>query len=236
MAKRAACASNLRQNGLSLMMYADENKGWYPQTDMRCANFINAYNGPAPVGWEILDGPMLMKRYGFSFRTLSCPSAAWEADYYAGVYIWQVTYFCNFGPGTWSLLSEWWPFPGSFAWYGHWSTSNGEFQNQPDVVDRPYPRRQMIKSQTESALMTDCYLPRGDWRGFIVANNTATLLAPGNHAKPGTFYSAGLNVLSPDGSVQWYTARDSVIKGDPNYRYDVRPRYRYQHYNNNLYW
>jgi prepilin-type N-terminal cleavage/methylation domain-containing protein len=55
-AKRAVCASNLRQNCLSLMMYADENKGWFPQTDYRCANFINAYNGSPPPGWDYLDG------------------------------------------------------------------------------------------------------------------------------------------------------------------------------------
>jgi prepilin-type N-terminal cleavage/methylation domain-containing protein len=236
MAKRASCASNLRQNGISLLMYANENKGWFPQTDGRSANFLNFYNGSPPPGWEIHDGNMMFKRYGFSMKTLTCPSAAWEAQYYANVYILESTYYCNFGPGTWSLLSEWWPFPGSWTWYGHWSTSNGDFQNQPSLVDRPYPRIQMIKNQTDSALMTDCYLPRFDLRGYVVANNTATLLAPGNHTQSGKSWSAGLNVLNADYSVQWYTHRDAVYKGDPNYRDDVRPRYRYQHYNNYLYW
>lgn len=231
-AKRVSCASNLRQNGLALLMYANDNKGWFPQSDFRCANFIYASNGPG-YG-DIPDGNLLMKRYGMSFRTLTCPSGTWEAKYWLDAYILEINYYYNCGVGTYSPINIW--YPANDSWYGHWNTTNGNFQNQPSVTDRPIPNQKMIEVQTEQALMTDCYLPRFDPVPYIVANNTATLLMPGSHQKPGQKYSAGLNVLTADCSVQWYEHRDSVLKGSPQYRNDVHPRFRYRRYNNYLYW
>src|SRR5437867_2915521 len=45
-ANRVTCASNLRQNGIALTMYADENKGWYPLSSYQVGTLLYAQNGP----------------------------------------------------------------------------------------------------------------------------------------------------------------------------------------------
>jgi prepilin-type processing-associated H-X9-DG protein len=104
----------------------------------------------------------------------------------------------------------------------------------------------MVSSATDTALFTDAYLPKGNtlwgvpWP-YIYAMYSGPItnphpFLPGNHAKPGTPYSAGLNVCMVDGSVLWLNARDGIEKGAPGYRYDVRPRCRHRQYYNNIYW
>ena len=55
-ANRVACASNLRQLGIAFVMYAGENRGWFPfaaalgESDPRTLNYAHAlipHNAPA---------------------------------------------------------------------------------------------------------------------------------------------------------------------------------------------
>jgi prepilin-type N-terminal cleavage/methylation domain-containing protein len=90
MAKRAVCASNLRQNAMACLMYAEDNKGWFPQADWRGGNLIDCNNGyfpwVKPSNYPVdepphasMDGQLLFKRYGFKLKSLACPSGSWEA-------------------------------------------------------------------------------------------------------------------------------------------------------------
>ena len=238
-AKRVQCASNLRQNGLALMMYADDNAGWFPTGDWDSANLIYAHSGNFPDTTIAVDGKLLFKRYGMNLKTLTCPSGHYQAKFWNNIRPLVISYFYNCGYGN-SLAA-----PGSH-WMGHWFEI---LENYPST-DRPVPRRQMIKKGEDTALMTDMYLPQNaiNWYGgvpqqWLMASfagdensGPAHPLLPGSHLKPGTNYSAGLNVLSIDGSVRWFEQIKAVVKGNPAYRWDARPRQRYQHYYHVMYW
>jgi prepilin-type processing-associated H-X9-DG protein len=252
-AKRVACASNLRQNGLALIMYADDNQGWFPLSDHRSPMLIHAFT-TTPPGPPIddppppppIDGDLLLKRYGMTFKTLSCPSGSWEAKFPTTRTPMVINYFYNCGVGNWP--------PASNVWHGHWykNVTTGKFQDSDSLSDRPVLRRQMIDVPLDTALMTDAYLPKNNmrWFGTEAMQWVSALYAgpipgaggtplhpnmPGSHPKPGTNYSAGLNVLMADGSVHWLEHREFVWKANPQYRWDVRPRLRYQR-GNNLFW
>jgi prepilin-type N-terminal cleavage/methylation domain-containing protein len=200
MGMRATCASQLRQNGIAILMYCDDNKGWLPLSDWRTPTLLRFSNGPYP-GYEdyYVDGKLFFKRYGMSFRSLTCPSGSWVAKYWAP---WNeiaplaINYYYNGGVGDWPGVTG-----STQAWYGYWYDYGGLFQYSPSLTDRPIPRRQMIKDQRESALMTDVYVPQGN-RWYVGGAEFPTVLAvqagpvsgnpdptnpwlPGSHLKPG---------------------------------------------------
>jgi len=80
-ARRTSCASNLKQMGLSLMMYTQDYDEKYPLLSYRAPSgqrmwFVNSAN------W-----PMLLQQYGTTRQLLQCPSeptAGSSAYYYGG--------------------------------------------------------------------------------------------------------------------------------------------------------
>jgi prepilin-type processing-associated H-X9-DG protein len=66
-ANRAACASNLRQMGLALIMYAAEHRGRFPQRQ------IHRFNG-ALSPEMLFDGPALYPEYINDYNVVWCPS------------------------------------------------------------------------------------------------------------------------------------------------------------------
>lgn len=64
-AKRVNCASNLRQIGLAWIMYAQDNKGWYP---------TNNKNIPTYISSNIGDTKALVSRYVVVPSIFYCPS------------------------------------------------------------------------------------------------------------------------------------------------------------------
>jgi prepilin-type N-terminal cleavage/methylation domain-containing protein/prepilin-type processing-associated H-X9-DG protein len=75
-ARQAACLSNLRQVGMALILYADENNDWLPPSEMKV-------KGVGTVFWTSTVIPYLQKKYlgaqaGQDF--LRCPARPiWEA-------------------------------------------------------------------------------------------------------------------------------------------------------------
>jgi hypothetical protein len=104
------------------------------------------------------------------------------------------------------------------------------------------------KKPQDCAIMTDVFMPRGDDNvraPGVIAIYAGPVTAPhptlsASHLRPGTPYSAGMNVLTIDCSVQWLPHRDTITtnKSSPSYRWDVRPRYRYPRGGgyHNMYW
>ena len=102
--------------------------------------------------------------------------------------------------------------------------------------------------QHDTAIMTDVFVPRGDTASpapgaIAIYAGPITIphpVLPASHLKPGQIYSAGLNVLTIDGSVQWLQHRETTTtdKTSAAFRWDVRPRYRYPHGGGyqNMYW
>src|SRR5262249_183128 len=150
-ANRVTCASNLRQNGISLTMYASENQGWYPLSDWRAATLMRmSAIGAFPDIY--MDGRVVFKRYGFNLKTLTCPSGSWEARYWLDQNPLAINYYYNGGVADWPGVP-----PAVFDWYGHYfaaAISPTLFQNKSTTNEQPVPRRQMIKIQDDTALMT----------------------------------------------------------------------------------
>lgn len=255
-AKRVACASNLRQNGIAILIYCQENNGWLPLSNWFTATAFQAVNGPSTYSESPpdpepphppMDGQLLFKRSGMNLKTLTCPDGSWPASFWLDVGQLTINYYYNGGVGSWSGSA---PAPSPAAhWYGHYTYQTWEFfPAQFPATDRPVPRLQMVKQkQHEVALMTDVFVPRNDpnasypgiWVYFGGPISEPHPLRPASHIKSGQVYSAGLNVLTIDGSVQWFDQRDaSTDKFSPAFQWDVRPRFRYSRGTGwqNMYW
>ena len=70
--RRSACANNLKQLGLSLKMYSDENKGEWP------LRFVPYHRDYSPIRgcWSFFDSTTMYPEYISDIRILSCPSDA----------------------------------------------------------------------------------------------------------------------------------------------------------------
>lgn len=76
-ARRASCQNNLRQVGLSLRMYADENGGTYPQQHTWYGQGESRIYDP----WRLMfEGGQLYPEYLTDLETLICPSSVAGLD------------------------------------------------------------------------------------------------------------------------------------------------------------
>lgn len=66
-ARRASCANNLRQMGMALIMYSNENHGMFPPRQI--------YNADGSLSVETMfNGPMMFPEYINDFEVIWCPS------------------------------------------------------------------------------------------------------------------------------------------------------------------
>ena len=68
-AKRIACTNNLKQLGLSVVMYADDNQGLYPQRSLASGT---------PGDPNLFRWPAQLQDYYKDFKLLRCPSEVAE--------------------------------------------------------------------------------------------------------------------------------------------------------------
>lgn len=95
LAKRLVCASQLRQNGLALTQYANDNRSKYPPG--------NLYNYPyagiivVPPAQEVYFGNLLLKYTGNSAKTFYCPFVEFplpsKGFFIGGPYYWTGFYY-----------------------------------------------------------------------------------------------------------------------------------------------
>ena len=223
-AKRVQCASNLRNNGAALLMYAQDNRGAFPPAHWEVATLIRTHVGGTDGFNPTTDVDLLFKRYGMSFKTLTCPSGNWDSVLWANFGPLTIDYLYNGGTGNWTTTFPW------TIWEGYWAVADNLAQ-QPTA--RPIPRLQMAKPPGDCALMTDVYRPDGGnynvgiYVYFTTVNGVYSPFLPPSHPARGVgadggVISAGANVLYCDFSVQWKQPREL--------------KYRYQHYWQILYW
>jgi prepilin-type N-terminal cleavage/methylation domain-containing protein len=209
-ARRAACASQLHQNGLVLQMYTGDYKHWYPGIrDHRAAT--NQEILPTGPEWRALS------TYGWSLRSLSCPSASFKAKFRLtgnnGPLVMPYFYLA----GTADRTS-----PGN--WYGY--NDNQGFATNPANM-RPVMRSDESNLPYDTALLTDLL------RGPTVLNNQGTFvrfietpeathdyMAP-NHKSVNDrlLRSDGTNVLTVDQSVRWKQRSNTSYRWAFQYHY-----------------
>jgi prepilin-type N-terminal cleavage/methylation domain-containing protein/prepilin-type processing-associated H-X9-DG protein len=111
-ANRVKCASNLRQIGQGIQMYANENKGNFPRTffetgkgtviaDTTGANtplsFPATPGGPSPVGNNNVTSSLflLLKTQDLTSEVFICPSSQGERDTFRGKSVQEVSNFSD---------------------------------------------------------------------------------------------------------------------------------------------
>jgi len=207
-ARRVACGSQLRQWGMALNMYANENKDWFPYGDRWGASYIggevaryfgNAKLAPATAN----DAPILQKM-------LACPSrddgghfnstnttdtnparpGVGTVRVYEGTY----HYFGGYAVGTNAPTG---PYTDS-----GWSSNN--FKNN----FYPSPRRSSslaalaqstLTSASQRVLMVDQANYTSTFQPYVATNGRTVYI---NHRSRANV-PAGMNLLYVDGHVQW---------------------------------
>ncbi len=220
-AKVVACASQERQIGLALLMYAQDNKGWFPRVRWATPEQLKdestgAYKNPASF-----------TPYLKSAAVLNCPGEAQAThDAYHGYYgnpdYYMGSYWILAGHADWSSI-------GFYGWdlgykatptntYGssipnvNWtgrtiSDPNGRAANNPQYID----------TAARQPMLLDCFNPETRvWGGFGVSYKL-----PNNH-----FGMHGENVTFVDGHVEW---RQATVTADGNLSptSQVQPRCRF---------
>jgi prepilin-type N-terminal cleavage/methylation domain-containing protein/prepilin-type processing-associated H-X9-DG protein len=83
-ARRASCANNLKQLGLVMRMYSDENRGNLP---LRCVPYHRPY-APDRSCWGSFDSTLVYPEYLIDYRVVLCPSDSEYAKWLDESSIW----------------------------------------------------------------------------------------------------------------------------------------------------
>jgi prepilin-type N-terminal cleavage/methylation domain-containing protein len=200
-AKVVACASQERQIGLALLMYAQDNKGYFPKVRWATPEqFVDESTGT-------YKNPASITPYMKSAAILNCPGEA-QATHDA--------YFGRYGDPEYYMGSYWilaghanWPSLGFYGWdLGYKSTKTGAYRSTiPNVrwtgrvINDPNGRAannpQYIDTADQQPMVVDCFRPEAKtWNGYGVSN------LPNNH-----YGLHGENVAFVDGHVEWRIAK-----------------------------
>ncbi len=201
-AKRVNCASNLKQIGVAMIMYAQENRGWFPRDPNVPASFTYISIDVKNPDYKGDLRPMFEPYINRQVRVFYCPTGgryAAGADEVAtpdNKWGWRDE---NSPPYRFTSYMLW-PCDGLFSWR----------------ITFKYPQRDvwkanMVKNSSELIMAQDLALSDLGYSkpGFL------------NHPAPRNEYgglhpleaSAGFNNLYHDGHVRWKAARDAEIMG-----------------------
>lgn len=214
--KAALCLGNMRQIHLKLMMYADDQNGWFPIMYWGSPNLWDG-NGQT-VCWDYT-GATWMKQYFPDQGILRCPGADpvlkdpsrfLLSSYYTSPGVYCVTYYLmaatsdypNNATYCYSNLSGWWT-------YGyHYDTTDSY---RPPCPNINYSGKWINPSDcylygpiwfppaAEQAAVVDGFDLSGTWSAYNAGNPPRAL---NNHYRLG-----GENVVFLDGHGEWRTAK-----------------------------
>jgi len=191
-AKRAACLSNLRNNGQAIMMYTNINRGWVP-----------VHPGTTNWLWDMpFDTRDALVQYGMDRQTAYCPSG----DFQNSDDLWNYS-------GGWSVTGYYWLMyrvkPGTPP------TQTGPTLVNPTGAPTVDYRKRVtdVKNASEAELAADATLSvsgkfsgvPGGWWGPHRSN----------HLKTGGGKAEGGNVLFLDGHAQWRDLSEMFIRAKP---------------------
>ncbi len=203
-ARRAICASNLRQVFFGINNYAEDNKDWFPRGKVYDSWMIfPPFSGSADEiqrAYEVRKS--LREKYGITEKLVVCPSATenWLPPYFIW-YGWPTAfriYYFYFGgvgypEGVSSFIHGWDP-----SKFPMWSQGLHPAWTR-DCVENPgmCPVMADISYMTENYNPSDAHPERS------------------NHAQQNSHYAAGANILFNDGHVKWnaYLGTEAKIVG-----------------------
>jgi prepilin-type N-terminal cleavage/methylation domain-containing protein len=234
-AKVVACGSQERQIAMALLMYAQDNKGWFPRV---------YWGGPQTLPDESAGGtwnkPASIRPYIVSATLIRCPAAGDSVrEGYGGRYGNPNYYFGSYwilgGHGDRMLGSS------LRSWFGwnmyHNSTASGTWRSPipregwagRTVIDTNTPdnaqRTQYIDTADKQPMVVDCFDPVTKlWGGYGTGGN----IMPNNH-----FGMLGENIAFTDGHVEW---RHAKVTADGTLDPTSQVQKRFQYYSGYIYW
>jgi prepilin-type N-terminal cleavage/methylation domain-containing protein len=205
-AKRIQCASNIRQITQALLMYANENRGVFPQG--------------AAVGCQLLGSPMLttdplslLKYYGLNEGLIFCPSNTQPGG-------WPSRQTPVYGPvgGQYRLALQYMYLGGWDGTYGN-STDAWVWHDWPRtfIADMNYPPSYSLTQRARNASEAPLLLDRC-WDPPVAVFPSSTEIS--NHIGPDG-KPTGENVGYVDGHVQWYRWPDVESRDHKIFNYSA---------------
>jgi len=181
-ANRTNCASNLRQCGAVLFLYAGDHKGLLPQAEPGTySDYTDTYGGAA-VGPALV---VALKPYLSSFKVWGCPSVnAVPID----------------DPSNTSLYRC------SYQYFPYHTQTGGvtPFINNGHMTDQN-SRRILMQDETYFYTSANAWRANHSSGGTLTANTSCPSLKTYFGGTP-----AGMNTLFGDGSVQWFNFRTDM--------------------------
>jgi len=207
-AKRISCLSNQRQRYLAAMLYATDQRGYFP-------GGVQATIGPVATGISVVgDGGRMEyfeKYVRLSYRNSSrfsssrgpawCPSSQRSQDAEGAV-----------SPNWWT----WWTTTIDYRTPGlgvcPWNGENRPYPRRAGVA--PYPAGQVVFSMDMTAADANgAILNQGFWMNYYTPHKARGSTAP-----------AGMNIITDDGSGRWVPASECISTSDMTYWNQSLPR------------
>ncbi|QDU32195.1 putative major pilin subunit [Poriferisphaera corsica] len=212
-AKRIRCAANMRQTVLAQLMYAGDEKGWFPMTDWgTCSAFYDRIDGESVWGKASIrqyfgqgGEPNTGSESAGALEVLLCPSQGEIEFGYVNYNDYTIGTTYRLPASLGNRLNS----PGN--WYG-WPSYSHRWprSSYPDSPGTMVPRLDMPIDEADvpsrQAAVIDGWEEAGDWHTFgsrwFSDYVGAVNFLPNNHVD-------GMNVAYVDGHVAWKIADES---------------------------
>ena len=198
-ARRTKCASNLKQTGIWLMLYSEDNDGWFPSVgnqvvpskDIQYITFRDPVTGIVdPKRYPQFPNTTRMRNAYYSFYW--CPSVpTWPATVPFPPFGWtSYLYFGGYGGNT------------NNTYYGWIWSRFIDGVNMPGNTFVPTPKLQLCARPSDTPLLLDSAVY--GWGPGTMWFATGPLEVPSvNHYNADGTKTAGENILYVDGHVAW---------------------------------